>query len=389
MEGKNRNRLIVFLLLALCGPLSSAQTQKSQTDSLVRLMKAQSLELIERFGIKYRKAIDATFLHNGTYLICDTALWNVDMRVIHADGHVQVIQDETKLTSDKLVYFIDDDLAQFRGTLVQLQNKKKNILRTRFLDYNTRDSIAVFKDGGAMRDEDGQIIESWNGSYDSRRKEFLFSNNVNMFTDSVFVKTESLTYESDANRAVFNSHIDFWKGGNMLSAGQGWYLRPEETFFFTDDVHGFSEEQEAWCDSLYFYRKPNDILMRSRAQIQDTTRHVAAVADYVYYSDSLSQITLCRRATVALKTQEKDKVDTIYFGADTLVYRTIPRCDIPAETVRAAEGRVAEMYVDPVAEYRKKAAQEAAQAKEAARAEMNPGRTGGTSRAPGARSPGR
>ena len=340
---------------------SSAQKNSGQTDSLVRLMKGASLELIEKDGVNYRKAIDATFLHNGTYLICDTALWNVDEKVINAVGHVQVIQDETKLTSEKMDYFIDDNLVKFRGSLVQLENRQKNILRTRHLDYNTKDSIAVFAEGAAMRDKDGQIIESIDGTYDSRARIFNFTNDVNMFTDSVFVKTSSLRYEANPNMVWFNSYIDFWKDGNMLSADTGWYDRGSEVFFFRGSVHALSENQEAWSDTLYFYRGVGDIKMLGDAQVQDTTRNVAAMADYIFYQDSLSKVTMRNRAAVALRTEQESGVDTVYFGADSLVYLTLMKFEIPESEVKTAQERLADMFVDPVLEYRQKAAKEAAE----------------------------
>ena len=163
MESQIHKRLTLLLALAAIlavQPASARAPKKEKADSLVRLMKAESIEQLMINGQQYRKAISSTFLHNGTYLISDTALWNVDTKVINAVGHVKVIQDETILTSDKLDYLIDDNLAQFRGTLVQLQNKKQNLLRTRYLDYNTKDSTAVFSYGASMRDVDGQVIDS-------------------------------------------------------------------------------------------------------------------------------------------------------------------------------------------------------------------------------------
>lgn len=355
------HRRLIAAALALAASVTLSAQKSERTDSLVRLVKGTSLQLIEKDGVNYRKAIDATFLHNGTYLICDTALWNVDEKVINAVGHVQVLQDETKLTSEKMDYFIDDNLVKFRGSLVQLENRQKNILRTRHLDYNTKDSIAVFQNGGAMRDKDGQVIESIEGTYDSRAKVFDFNRDVNMFTDSVFVKTESLKYEGNPNLVHFNSYIDFWKEGNMLSANTGWYDRGAETFFFRGSVHGLTENQEVWCDTLYFYRGVNDVLMLGDSHVQDTTRNVAAMADYMFYQDSLSRITMRDRAAVALRTEQEGKIDTIYFGADSLVYQTFMKFEIPADDIKAAEERLADMFVDPVLEYRQKAAKEAAE----------------------------
>ena len=88
-------------------------------DSLVYLLSSKSAQTVEIDGVSYRKVVGpARFLHNDTYLICDTALWNVETKVIDAWGNVSVLQEETVLTSDNLKYLIDDDLAQFRGSVV-------------------------------------------------------------------------------------------------------------------------------------------------------------------------------------------------------------------------------------------------------------------------------
>lgn len=369
MEIQVHKRLTLLLVLAAVlavQPASARPPKKEKADSLVRLMKAESLEQLMINGQQYRKAISSTFLHNGTYLISDTALWNVDTKVINAVGHVKVIQDETVLTSDKLDYLIDDNLAQFRGTLVQLQNKKKNLLRTKFLDYNTRDSMAVFYNGASMRDEDGQVIESLSGKYSTDAKMFIFDDQVNMFSDSMFVKTNKLFYYSELDKAEFPVFIDFWKGGNMLSAEKGWYDKGRETVFFERNVHAMSKDQEAWSDSLYFYRGTGDLLMLGHAQVQDPGRDVTAVAERVHYNDTLSQVKLQRNAAVVLETGKDEKRDTIYMGADTLIYRTIRRCDLSDGTVKACEGRLADILTDPVNEYRRKAAEEAAAAAAAA-----------------------
>ncbi len=376
MENQIRHRLIFWCALALvmAGQPASAQSRKDKADSLVRLMKAESLEQMEMHGQQYRKAINSTFLHNGTYLISDTALWNVDKKIINAMGHVKVIQDETILTSDKLDYLIDEDLAKFRGTLVQLENKKKNLLRTRHLDYNTKDSMAVFKNGASMRSEDGQVIESVSGTYSSAEKKFTFEDYVDMFSDSMFVKTQLMYYYSETEKAEFPTFIDFWRGGNMLSADQGWYDRGQETVFFTGRVHGMSEQQEAWSDSLYYYKGTGDMLMIGRAQIQDSTRRVNAVADRIHYNDTLSRVMLLNNAAVVLETGSGADTDTLYIGADTLIYRTVRRCDIPDGTVKACESRLADILTDPVTEFRRKAAEAAAAAAaEAAKPQGGPG----------------
>lgn len=349
-------------------PQAGGNSEKDERDSLVFLLSSKSAQTVVIDGISYRKVVGpARFLHNGTYLLCDTALWNVDNKVIDAWGNVSILQDETVLTSDNLKYLVDQDLAQFRGSVVQLTDKDHNTLRTRHLDYNTADSVAVFQNGGAMRDKDGQIIESRNGTYDSKIKVFTFENDVNMFTDSIFVKTRSLVYESDKDLATFGFATDVWKDDNMLSSNKGWYDRANEVFFFEKNVHVMSDEQEGWCDTLYFFRNTSDINMLGNAQVTDTTRNVFGLAGRIEYIDSVSRVTMTREPAVISQTKNKDEsIDTVYLGAEKLVYYTVPRCDVDSLLALDASKRVESMHVDPVGEYRKKAAAEAAKAAEEA-----------------------
>lgn len=348
------------MLLSLF-PAFAQEERQEPADSIVTLISSKSAQLLEINGQSYRKVVGpARFLHNNTYLLCDTALWNVDTRIIDAIGNVKIIQQETELQSEKMVYRIDLDLAEFRGDVVQLKDKDNNILRTRNLDYNTKDSVAVFRGGGSMKDKDGQIIESQTGVYDSKIKLFTFTDDVNMFTDSIFVKTSRLKYESDRSFATFGYGTDAWKEENMLSANAGWYDRTREIFFFRNNVHVMSETQEGWSDSLYFYRNTMDVDMLGNAQVSDTTRNVAGVAGKISYKDSLSEVTMTRTPAVIAVTEEDNVRDTVYFGADTLIYRTVKMCDIDSAVVETAASRIKSLDIDPVTEFRQKAAAEAA-----------------------------
>lgn len=361
--GRKSKKIIVALAL-LSGISFFLFARADEEEKYVRLVKAQSVNIItDADGKAFRKAVDATFLHNGTLLICDTAYWRVDENIINAKGNVRLSQEGTELTSEKLDYYVNDNLAQFRGGVVQLRDKENNILRTHFLDYNTADSVAVFSKGASMKDKDGQIIESLDGTYSSKAKLFTFEKEVNMFTDSVFIKTQALDYHTDSQKAVFRTYIDFWKDDNMLSASSGWYERNDEIFFFTGEVHGTTDKQETWCDSLYFYRIPNNVLMKGSIQLQDSLHNTTAVSRYLFYEDSLSTVTLRKEAAVAIVTEDElSQKDTLYFGADTLVYYTLRHCDIPKSELANSTARISEIMTDPVGEYRKKAAEAAAKA---------------------------
>lgn len=385
-------RRLAYSLILLLVSFGLFAQNTEQKDSLVRLLGCDELQQVEEYGQSYRKALGhARFEHNSTLLICDTALWNVNQNVINAFGNVQIIQNNTVLSSDSLDYLIDQNLAQFRGALVQLRDKDGNTLRTTDLDYNTKDSVAVFRNGGALRDKDGQIIESDDGHYYSKLKTFSFTNNVNMYTDSIFVKTDDLDYNTGTNVATFGTGTNAWRDNNMLSSQAGFYERTLEKFTFFRNVHILTENQEAWADTLVYYRVPNNVEMFGHVELLDTTRNVAAVAGYVQYIDSLSFIKLTREPAVIAISEQGEKRDTAYIGADTLILRSIPKCDVDSSEISNSASRLKEINVDPVTEYRRKAYEAAKAAAEEARKkreEEDPNAAGASDRGASAVKPG-
>lgn len=362
-------RLLLVCAAAAVSLSSLAQNQSEQVDSLVSLLSAKSMQLIEKQGVSCRKVTGpARFFHNNTYLLCDTALWNVNTKQIDAIGNVRLLQESTVLSSDKLIYLIEQDLAQFRGTLVQLEDKEGNVLRTNYLDYNTKDSVAVFMGGASMKDKDGQIIESLNGNYDSKIKTFTFSDNVNMFSDSIFVKTTRLVYDTDRNFAEFGTGTDTWRDEAMLSSDAGWYDRSKELFFFTDNVHGMNEDKEMWSDSLFFYRNTSDVEMMGNVQLVDTTRNATALAGHLLYVDSLSQVTLTvHPSVIAVTDTTGTAMDSLFVGGDLLRMKTVQMFRVDTLEKVAAQKRQEYMAADAVGAFKKKVAEDARIAAENAR----------------------
>ena len=96
-----------------------AQGRKPKEESVFRLVSADRAEQTELGSLSYRIVKgNARFLHNDTYLLCDSASWNVSARTIEAFGHVRVVQDETMLTSDEMLYLIDDAVVDECGYLL-------------------------------------------------------------------------------------------------------------------------------------------------------------------------------------------------------------------------------------------------------------------------------
>jgi len=383
-----RRPLGIILLLSLFPICSFSQDSGQQTrDSLVRLLTASRVKIVEKDGRSFRRAEgDVRFLHNDTYLYCDTAFWCVEDQYIDAIGNVQIIQDNAVLTSDRLHYDIPASLASFRGTLVQLEDRDSNILRTNDLDYNTRDSVATFLRGGSMRDRDGNIIESLNGKFESALKLFTFEKEVEMFSDSAFFISDRMKYRTDLEKAFFDGGTKGWYGHNYIESDGGWYDRKGSEVSFDGHVYMMTDEYEGWCEELLYDRVRRESEMFRNVQLLDSAHNVTAAGGYVRYVYSPGWAILTENpAIVAVQKDSQGEMrDSLFLRADTLIFETLMKFMIPDGELTMAEERIGLLDVDPVANARKNASEEASQ-EEASEQRRNPRRQG----PPPAHKPGR
>lgn len=326
-------------------------------DSLVRLLQADLARLVEIDGKEYRKVVgDAVFLHNDTYLYCDSAYWNVADEYIDAIGSIRIVQENTVLTGDSIKYVIPENTAKFRGHLVELIDRDSNVLRTNFLDYNTKDSTALFYRGGAMRDSDGNLIESLTGTYSSPLERFDFIGSVEMFSDSLFFVCDTLNYDTRNETARFRGNTQGWYGDNTISSGAGRYERTVEKLYFRKKVHILTEDYEMWCDSLYYDRLTEYSLLLGNVQLLDTVDNAIALAGELRYWNEPRRAELYRQpALVVIDENEEGVRDSVFMSSDTLIYYTMRMCDVDSAVVEAAEERYRSALVDPMEQSKKSA----------------------------------
>lgn len=354
----------VCCLLAAPGHSRGAgQQQQPSEESMLRLVSADQAQQTEIGGLSYRIVKgNARFLHNDTYLLCDSAAWNVMAKTIEAFGHVKVIQDETMLTSDEMVYLINENVARFSGPLVELTDKSGNKLRTRRLDYNTKDSTAVFDRGAAMKDKDGNIVESINGTYDSKVKTFTFTDQVNVYMDSIFMKMDELTYLSDEDKAVFGTNTYAWKDNNFVKSDAGYYDRKDSTIQFSQDVYINTPDYETWSEEAFYHRNNEVVELFDNVRILDTADFLVLFGNHARYERDSIRACLTRNPSIIYYGEnENHEIDTLFTCADTMIFWATPKCDFSEEELTAAEKHRDDALFDALAELRAKQAAERAQ----------------------------
>lgn len=348
---KIRKYIFISLLLMMSAATLSAQSEEPQ-DSLIRLLSANKARLVEQNGRNFRKVIGSVvFFHNNTYLYCDSAYWNVDDRYIDAIGNVVIEQEKTTLVGDSLKYVIDENTAKFRGHLVELQDDEGNILRTTHLDYNTKDSVASFYNGAAMKDKDGNVIESFRGRYDSKVDEFHFYDNVEMFSDSLFCISDYLRYNSLSDVAYLEGNMKGWYDSNALSSDEGTYDRANEKLFFRGGVHGLTEDYELWSDSLYYDRYDEFSHMLGNVQLTDTVHNTMALCGELKFWNEPRRSELYREPVLVMMEENAEGgVDSTFIGADTLYYYTKRMFEVDSAEVALAKERYEMAQMDPLAD---------------------------------------
>lgn len=346
-----RRFTILILFLSPLLLFSQVRPLEQQEERLVRLIDAKSAKIELINGISYRKVIGpAQFLHNNALILCDSAIWDVQANIIDAIGNVKIIQNSTTLTSDNIKYIADRSVAEVRGQLVEMVDKEKNRLRTHYLDYYTKDSMAMFYNGGCMKNKDGSTIESLNGFYYGKQEKFLFQSKVQMNSDSIQLSADSLAYFANEGKAKFLSNTYAWQNDGFLFAKGGWYDRKAELFHFTKDVYIKTKENEIWADTLNYNKTLAEAELFNNIQILDTAHSSYIFSDYAKFRQKPFKVLLTNRPSVASYSMENGVSDTLFFSADTIDYRTIPKNEVDSATIAQSKSRLDLSKKDAIAD---------------------------------------
>ncbi|HOF75418.1 MAG TPA: OstA-like protein [Bacteroidales bacterium] len=326
---KKHRVLLLFLFLAglitaRSNTVLTIRQERTEEDK-VHLISAQMAEMYELFGVSYRKITGpARFLHNNTYILCDTAIWNTAENIIDAVGNIQIIQEGTRLTGETIHYLGDLNTAEVRGRVVELIDKEENRLRTQYLNFNTKDSIAYFFNGGSVVDNEGTILESRRGYYYSKEKLFCLYEHVEMGTDTLRIKADSLYYHSDSNLAEFWGNVQAWHTDGFLTSREGTYHRDEELYHFLDDVFIRSDEQEIRAEDVLYNKGSNSGILRNNVQVRDTTQQIHILGDRLDFRREPDWVRVTEDPVLVAWEidSETNRRDSLFLRADTLLAYT-------------------------------------------------------------------
>ncbi|MEG1414174.1 MAG: OstA-like protein [Mucinivorans sp.] len=312
-------------------PPKKEQTQAQKEAALVDY-KADVM--LNRGDNIIRLVGNVIFHHNGAIIQCDSAL-RYDENRMEFFGKVLISQDSAYIYGDRVYYDGRTAVADVYAPLIKM-SRGDVTLYTYNLSFNTKSQIGIFSGGGVVTQRKN-LMESVRGEYNSQTNIVKFLDSVALRSDTYQIRTDSLSYNLDAEQATFLARTYIWDHDrDFLRADWGDYYAKDSTYVFTRDAYAMTPDRELWADTMRYNTKLRQAYMLSNAQILDTVNCTLMFGDWGFYDDSIVRATMTitpsvrgwqRPDTTARYDSlgvrlPPEKIDTSYMRADSIMLFT-------------------------------------------------------------------
>lgn len=260
---------------------------------------------------------NVVFFHNGTIIMCDSAIRYNDRRMECFDN-VIVNKDSTYIYGDKADYNGEHNIVSIYSPIIKLVNNDA-ILYTYNFSFNTLTNIGVYSGGATMR-QDSNLLESQRGYFYANQDLFIGIDDVEMKDPDYILQSDSVQYAMDTDIATFYTQTYIWNGDQILSAKQGSYNQPQMLYRFTSDSYILTEDQEVWSDTLVYYSKNENMRMYQNIQMSDKDKSSTIFGDFAeYWGDKGNALVTKRPSLISI---DVEVADTLYMRADSMFLYT-------------------------------------------------------------------
>jgi lipopolysaccharide export system protein LptA len=281
----------------------------------VRLKQADTFRGGTRDGESFQKFIgNVIFTQKQTTIYCDSALLFRNRDVVEAFGHVKILEgDSTIITSRRLIYNGDEELARLRQNVV-FEKVNEMTLYTDNLDYDIEREMASYFDGGRLIDS-ANVLTSDRGTFNDRTDMATFRKNVVATFPEFTLRSEALDYNTRTKIVYFIAPTTLInEDGTVVTYTEGQYDTRNKS---TRVSHGQIESAD--------YTIKGDRLQRN--EVEQTSRAIGNVILEAKEDDVVitgAEATMNKKTGVS-KVYGKPLMkkpfdgDTLYLSADTLV----------------------------------------------------------------------
>ncbi|MCK9218509.1 MAG: hypothetical protein M0P47_00480 [Bacteroidales bacterium] len=252
--------------------------------------------------------------HDSAFLFCDSAYMNEAENKVTAYGNCRIkLSDTLNLYSDSLHYDGNTKIARAHSNVRLVDNQ--TILTTDTLVYDRKTQIAQYDYWGKTVNAKNVLV-SHHGYYYTDKKEFFFKDKVIMINPDYSMFSDTLKYNTVTEIAYFYgpSHIISKNKEDSIYCENGWYNTRNDIARFHDRAKIYHESSYLTGDSLYYERKMGYGQVFRHAMLIDTIQNILLLGNYgeMWRSKGFAYMT---DSAVSIMV---DKKDSLFIHSDTV-----------------------------------------------------------------------
>lgn len=299
--------LIFISVIAECHVVAQNDTGK------VKLISADILQYNKSTNPDYQILQgNVLYEYQGSLLYCDQSMIYIHRDYIINIGNVHIIMnDTTHMYGDTLKIDGDADLAEMIGNVKMIDNQIT--LTTDRLYYDLERDIAYYLTGGEITDPKN-YLRSERGYYHQKQKEFFFSDSVYIKNKDTEMFSDSLMYNTKTEITHFHGKSKIVQPENTMICEFGTYDTKNDIGKFSKNVELYSGSRILKSDSLYYNKGLGYGEAFRNVDFNDTTENFILTGHYGRFFEADSSFF----ATDSALMKITDKTDTLYLHADSL-----------------------------------------------------------------------
>lgn len=309
-----------LLLLALILWMSFTPAQEPKTKrSVINVEHADYMEGAERLGKNVQALYgNVRFRHLNTLMHCDSAFLYNDSNRVEAYGKIHIIQNDTiHLYGKELVYYGNIETAKVRKNVRMVNNDV--VLTTEFLDYDRKNNVVYYYNGGKITSGENILTSSW-GYYYPSIDEIQFKRDVVLVNPEYTIYSDTMKYHTKSETVKIVGPTNIISKNNTIYTELGFYDTKQNFAQLEKNSSVKGEDRLLTGDTIYYNRNNGFGEVFSRMSLHDSANHIIITGNYGYYNEITKKALATKKAVM----MQIEKNDTLFLHADTLRADPIP-----------------------------------------------------------------
>jgi lipopolysaccharide export system protein LptA len=287
----------------------------SQDTTRIQLERADSWEYDQSIMVDVQRITGNVIMsHDSAYLYCDSAYLNDEKNNVVAYGNVHIkISDTLNLFGDSLKYDGNTKVARIFSNVKLIDNQ--TVLTTDTLVFDRKTQIAQYDYWGKIVNDKNNLV-SKHGYYYTDKKEFFFKEKVILINPDYIINSDTLMYNTVTEVSYFlgPSTIVSKDKIDSIYCEKGWYDTRFDKARFRKNSIIWHEDQYLTGDSLYYERKSGFGQAFNHALLADTTQNILLMGNYGELQRRKGFAFMVDSAVAVMI----DKKDSLFMHSDTV-----------------------------------------------------------------------